>query len=441
MFRMIGDAGRAQAGLVTSRRTAASGWGGEATARLLAAALLVGVALGGARAASAEPPPATACAADVTGLRASLRAELEAYLERRRTPEHISAVSLHATIPGCRPIDVAVGSTRVDGGRPISTQSLWQIGSNTKAFTAVVLLQLEAEGKLSIDDTLDEWLPQYPAWGRITIRQLLNMTSGIPDYVTLSEFLLAYVAAPDTVFSAPELVSYAVGLPLLQGWYYSNTAYILAQMIIESAGGETLAEQLRKRIIAPLGLRSTFYCPEGCPRAVTKRLPASYFFEPADFPEFASLLGKDQHRRNMSWAQGAGAIISSLADLTTWVRALYEGRMLPPQQQRELESLVALDSGQPIQALSPEHPRGFGLGVTQALLTGLEPLWWYQGEGFGFRVVHVFGPDSGIAVTMGVNSVVDDDNNDFPELGFTVYAIALVRASFPPVHTEDAFTP
>jgi D-alanyl-D-alanine carboxypeptidase len=423
MFRMIGDAGRAQEGLVTSRRTSASGWGGEATALLLAAALLVGVALGGARASSADPPQATACAAAaVTRLRASLRAELEAYLERRRTPEHISAVSLQATIPGCRPIDVAVGSTRFDGGRPISTQSLWQIGSNTKAFTSVVLLQLEAEGKLSIDDTLDEWLPQYPAWGWITIRQLLNMTSGIPDYLSLSEFRLAYAAAPDTVFSAPELVSYAVGLPLLQGWYYSNTAYILAQMIIESAGGEAFAEQLRKRIIAPLGLRSTFYCPEGCPRAVTKRLPASYFFEPADFPEFASLLGKDQHRRNLSWAQGAGAIISSLADLTTWHRALYEGRMLPPRQQRELESLVAQDSGQPIQAPSPEHPRGFGLGVAQALLTGLGPLWWYQGEAFSFRVVHVFGPDSGIAVAIGVNSASDDDNNDLPELGFTVYA-------------------
>ena len=187
---------------MTSRRTPALGWGGKVTALLLAAALLVGVALSGARTSAAAPPQATARAAAVTGLRASLRAELEAYLERRRTPEHISAVSLRVTFPGRRPIDVAVGSTRFNEGRPISMQSLWQIGSNTKAFTSVVLLQLEAEGKLSIDDTLDEWLPQYPAWGRITIRQLLNMTSGIPDYLDIAEFRLAYAAAPDTVFSA-----------------------------------------------------------------------------------------------------------------------------------------------------------------------------------------------------------------------------------------------
>jgi D-alanyl-D-alanine carboxypeptidase len=423
MFHMIGEAGRAQEGLVTSRRTSASGWGGKATARLLAAALLVGVALGGARASSAEPPQATACAADdVTGLRASLRAELEAYLERRRTPEHISAVSLQATIPGCRPIDEAVGSTRFDGGRPISTQSLWQIGSHTKAFTSVVLLQLEAEGKLSIDDTLDKWLPQYPAWGQITIRQLLNMTSGIPDYLNIAAFRLAYAAAPDTVFSAPELVSYAVGLPLLQGWHYSNTTYLLAQMIIESASGETFAEQLRTRIIAPLGLRSTFYCPEGCPPAVTARLPASYFFLSSMLPELASLYGEDQHRRNLSYAQGSGALISSLSDLTTWLRALYAGRMLPPQQQRELESLVAQNSGQPIQAPSPEHPSGFGLGVGQAL-TGLGTLWFYEAETFGVRSIHTFAPDSGITVTIGANSATDD--SELFDLGLTVYETVL----------------
>jgi D-alanyl-D-alanine carboxypeptidase len=375
----------------------------------------------GAATAPAVPSPAGAPATDeARGLRASLRAALEAYLERRRTPEHISAVSLRVAFPGRRHLDVAVGSTRFDGGRAISTKSLWQIGSNAKAFTSVVLLQLAAEGILSIDDTLARWLPQYPDWGHITIRQLLNMTSGIPDYLAVPAFLQAYAAAPDTVFPAPELVSYAAGLPLLPGWNYSNTSYILAQMIIERATGDTLAGQLRRRIIGPLGLRNTFYCPDGCRRAVIKRLPSSYLFFSSTFPELASLYGKDQRRRNLSYAQGAGGIISSLSDLTTWLRALYEGRLLPPEQQRQLESLVAKDSGQPILGPSAEHPLGFGLGVSQ-VLTGLGTLWVYEGETLGARVVHLFAPVSGIVVTIGANSATDGDDDRLAGLLFTVY--------------------
>jgi D-alanyl-D-alanine carboxypeptidase len=249
-------------------------------------------------------------------LRGPLRAELLAYLEKRRAPEHISAMSLRATFPGGGDIDVNVGSTRFDGGRPISMKTLWQIGSNTKAFISVILLQLEAEGKVSIEDTLNKWLPQYPAWGRITIRQLLNMTSGIPEYLDVPAFRSEYAAAPDTIFRATDLVAFAVGLPLLRGWNYSNSNYLLVQMIIERASGQTLADQLRKRIITPLGLRDTFYGPEGCHQPVIERLPSSYFFD-SDFSEFARFYGKDQRRRNLSYAQGAGAIISSLADLTT----------------------------------------------------------------------------------------------------------------------------
>jgi D-alanyl-D-alanine carboxypeptidase len=235
------------------------------------------------------------------------------------------------------------------------------------------------------------------------------MTSGIPEYVEVPAFLRAYAAAPDAVLSAPELVSYVAGLPLLPGWNYSNTNYILAQMIIERATGDTLAAQLQKRIIRPLALRSTFYCPDGCRRGVVDRLPALYLFFSSTFPELAPLYGKDQHRRNLSYSQGAGAIVSSLADLTTWLRALYEGRLLPPTQQRDLESLVAQNSGQPIVAPSPAHPGGFGLGVSQ-VLTRLGTLWFYEGETFGARVAHIFVPASGIAVAIGVNSASDDDH-------------------------------
>ena len=251
---------------------------GARARRLTASAAAVALAIltvAGMLTTSAELSPAPPRANSELALRAPLRAELDAYLKNRRTPEHISGVSMRAALPGGRYIDVSVGSTRFDGGRPVSAKTLWQIGSNTKAFLSVILLQLEAEGKLSIADTLDKWLPQYPAWGRITIRQLLNMTSGIPEYLGVPAFRVAYAAAPDIIFSATDPVSFAIGLPLLQGWNYSNTNYLLAQMIIENASGGTLAEQLQKRIIAPLGLQDTFYCPEGCRRAVIDRLTSS----------------------------------------------------------------------------------------------------------------------------------------------------------------------
>lgn len=320
---------------------------------------------------------------------------------------------------------MAAGSTRFHGGRSITPTNLWQIGSNTKAFLSVVLLQLQAEGKLSIEDTLDKWLPQYPDWGRNTIRQLLNMTSSVPEYLGGSAFLTAYAAAPDIVWSAPELVAYAIGQPPTQGWNYSNTNYILAQMIIESASGGTFADQLRKRIFAPLGLHSTFYCPEGCPRAVIERLPSSYFFDLDEFPELAPFYGKDQQRRNLSSAQGAGGIIYSLADLTTWLRALYEGRMLAPTQQRELESLVDRDTGEPIPAPSPEHRVGFGLGVGEAL-TQYGPLWFYEGETFSSRLMHLYGPDTGIIVAIGANSHPSDDG--LAGLALDVYGALLDEA-------------
>src|SRR5579862_3759671 len=143
------------------------------------------------------------------GLRAALRADLEKYLASRRTIEHISALSLSVKLPGhAANINVTAGTTRYDGGAAVTPGSLYQIGSNTKAFTAVAILQLEAEDKLTIQDTVGKWLPQYPAWKDITVERLLNMTSGIPTYDNVQAMLVAYAANPKRDWSLAELIAY-----------------------------------------------------------------------------------------------------------------------------------------------------------------------------------------------------------------------------------------
>jgi D-alanyl-D-alanine carboxypeptidase len=368
-----------------------------------AVAVLSAGAWSGASAARAAQP------AGGPALRASLTRELDHYLVTRGQAEHISGVSLRVSFPGGKTaINLAAGTTRYRGGAQLSPSALWQIGSNTKAFTSVLLLQLEAEGKLSINDTLGKWLPQYPAWRNITIKQVLNMTSGIPDFAGQPAFLRAYAADPGRYFSAARLVSYVTGLPLEKGWNYSNTNYILAQMIIERVIHDSYSDQLRRRIIIPLGLRDTFYGPPARPAAVAARIPAGYFSY-SSAPLLAPLLGKQIPKLALSTAQGSGGIISSLTDLTTWDRALYQGCELPGRQQRELESLVSEKTGRPITTTTPTDPAGFGLGVAQFTLPATGTIWAYEGSTFGYRVEHIYDPRSGVVIALGVNSLTDHD--------------------------------
>jgi D-alanyl-D-alanine carboxypeptidase len=150
-----------------------------------------------APAAAADP------VAPTPDLAADLRADLEQYLQERGAAEHVSAAALSVSLPDqLETVDVSAGTTAFGGSVPVSPETLWQVGSNTKAFTSVLLLQLEAEGRLSIDDPVGRWLPQYPQWADVPIRRLLDMTSGIPTYDDQPAFLTDYAADPLRDFSA-----------------------------------------------------------------------------------------------------------------------------------------------------------------------------------------------------------------------------------------------
>jgi len=356
---------------------------------------------------TAYADPSVATTTDDAVLRAELTDDAEAYLAEYGAAEHASAVGLSVSLPDRRSsIDVSAGTTTVGGSEPVTPSSVWQIGSNTKAFTSVLLLQLEAEGELSIDDPLSRWLPEYPQWGDVTIKRLLNMTSGIPTYDVQPAWYTAYAADPMTEFSAEDLVGYAVGLPATSGYSYSNTNYVLAELIIERVTGDSYRHVLQDRLLEPLCLQDTYYRPHLYPERVTDREPAGYFAKEG----FPGWLGRDTSRDTLSWARGAGGIIATTGDMTRWERALYAGELLPAEQQAELLSLVSATTGEPIDRTSLADPFGFGLGVAQLTVEGYGTFWFYEGQTLGFRALHAYLPETSLILAIGVNSATTEDH-------------------------------
>jgi D-alanyl-D-alanine carboxypeptidase len=362
-------------------------------------------------------------------LRASLQRDVNQYLSARSKIEHISAISLSVSLRGeAENINVTAGRTQYGAGVPVTPATLWQIGSNTKAFTAVTILQLEAEGKLTIDQTIGRWLPQYPAWKNVTIRRLLNMTSGIPTYDNLPTMLGDYAKSPKRNFTATELIAYVYpGNPdapkPTTGYSYSNTNYLLAQLIIERASRDSYANELERRFFgSALGLDDTYYSASQYPAAVLARMPAGYFFNhDPDAKSLAPLLGLDITGDSVSWMQGAGSIVSTPEDLTRWARALYGHSLLPPEQQAELVSLVSTKTGKPIAKTSPQDPRGFGLGLVEVTAPKLGTFWFYEGETLGFRMVHVYLPRQNAVFAFALNSQPDGKEDHAGKLAESIY--------------------
>jgi D-alanyl-D-alanine carboxypeptidase len=365
-------------------------------------------------------------------LRATLRADLTQYLQARAKAEHISAASLSISLRGMpETINVTAGTTRYGGaGARVVPANIFQIGSNTKAFTSVTLLQLEAEGKLTIYQTVGRWLPQYPAWKDVTIQRLLNMTSGIPSYDNVPSMMRAYARAPYRNWSAEQLVATVYPrpghvVPPTTGWSYSNTNYILGQMIIERATGNSYGEELRRRFFSDplLQLNSTFYATDQYPPPVRERIVSGYFFNTdPDNASLAPLVGKSVRDYSLSWTQGAGGIVAAMDDVAHWSRALYEGPLLKPKQRRELMTIVSNATGKPIATTTLQDAKGFGLGVGQLTMPNLGTFWFYQGETLGYRVLYAWMPKSDAVIVLGLNSQPPEKANHNGNLLKTIYS-------------------
>ena len=384
---------------------------------------------------------------------------MDAYVKERGPIEGLSGAALEVDRGAGRPIiSVFAGDDGLADAKPIGPDTLFQIGSNTKEFTAALILKLEAAGKLKLDDTIGKWLPQYPAWKNVTIRSLLQMASPIPNYsetVAMGEIQAADIHHQ---FSAKDLISFvdpANGkhFPTPSGWFYSNTNYILAGLIIEAASGMNYEQALTTMILKPLGLDDTFYAdgPRPGPAAAgphLARVPRALFLlqdcldyqpKPCRVSTVAPLIGKDMRTGNLSWAAEAGAIISTPRDLALWIRALFEKRVIPEKQLGEMTTLVSMKTGLPLSEATPDDPVGFGLGLGRFYRKQLGGAYWfYEGETLGFRTIFAYWPQFDLLITGAVNSRPPNGEDKFGPAVIGGAFVALQQAGLPDSASKPA---
>jgi D-alanyl-D-alanine carboxypeptidase len=291
-----------------------------------------------------------------------------------------------------RTVLLTSGLGNVDGKTPMRSGNYFKIASLTKSYTAAVVLQLVGEGKLSLDDSVEQRLPGLvPNGRRITIRQLLNHTSGLFDYFENPRFLKPYLSGDFGYYWSPrQLVRMGVShKPLFapgRGYSYSNTNYVLAQLIVERATGKSIGAELKRRIFQPLHLRDTIY-------PTKPGLPSPY-------AHGYKLLGKppatDVTQLSPSMSPGSGAIVSTARDVADFYRALLSGHLLRPKQQQAMKTTVSERTGKVVVA-GP----GDGLGIGRSPLTCGG--WVHSGELPGYQVEGLSSGDGRRQVVLMVN--------------------------------------
>ncbi|MBF9067015.1 serine hydrolase domain-containing protein [Streptacidiphilus fuscans] len=352
---------------------------------LLAVAALLGCATAPARAVPTAAAPAAAAASDASSASGSPLATVLHTATTQAVADGYPAAIAYARRGGTSAM-AAAGLADLATGRPAQPNDRFRIASNTKSFVATVLLQLVGEHRLGLDDSVARWLPGVVAGHgndgrRITVRELLDQTSGIYDPTTDPAFFAPYLQRHDMdyVYTPRRVVAEAAAHPPLFApgtrWNYSNTNYLLAGLVIEAVTGRSAGQEITDRILRPLGLTHTTL-PLTDPRIHGRHLHG-YDLAHHDVTVFSP---------SYDWT--AGAMISTLGDLGTFDRALFAGRLLPAAEQRALETV-------------PDVPGddGYALGVTRAAVdcgAGRQAaVWETDGGGPGFTSISLTSADAG----------------------------------------------
>jgi len=268
---------------------------------------------------------------------------------------------------------------------PTPERAVYEIGSVTKQFTATAIMQLQEQGKLSLDDELTKYLPSYPLQGhRLTLRRLLDHTSGIAGYTELPEFepmsvrtlprdsLVALFAAKPFAFAPGEAQS------------YSNSAYFLLGLIIEKVSGLPYEKYVQQNLFARAGMPDSRYCSNS---AVVARRAHGYDFDAGQL-KLAGYI-------DFTWPYSAGSLCSTAGDLVAWNRALHSGGLLSSAAYRELITPGTLNDGTRLR---------YAKGIVVDSMAGHRAI--SHGGGIpGFLTSLVYFPDDTLTVVVLVNTM------------------------------------
>lgn len=279
--------------------------------------------------------------------------KLERAIDKTMKTMNCPGVVFVVTAPGKSDVIITKGVDDLQKRTKITIDDNFRIGSITKTFTSIVMLQLAAEGKVSLDDPLSKYEPQVPNSSNITVGMLLSHTSGLYNYVEDPGFINAIETDPLKAWTPQEVVDIGISHPPMfppgSGFAYDNTAYVLAGMVIEKVSGNTYAAEVKKRVIDKLGLKNT--------AMVGPDMPGKYSHG------YTYDLGgglKDITRQQLAtWGWSAGGLVSNLADIQVCAKAFATAELLTPSMKKEFFTWIPMPTkpGTPPSAFS-----GLGIG-------------------------------------------------------------------------------
>ncbi len=279
---------------------------------------------------------------------------------------------------------------------PVTSHTIFPVGSITKQFTATAAMLLVDDGRLNLDARISRYLPNAPHASEITVRELLDQTSGLPDYLENKPLLGAIMRGAAGPHPPERLLAYIKDKPLHfkpgTKYEYSNSNYCLVGMIVSRVSGMPYGQFLRQRVLLPQHLLSTQYLAMSVPQGPD--VVRGYTYEKGRF----DLLPRD----SLDWGNAAGALASDAADLVTWDGAYFGGRVLPPRAFHTATTPPPHITMQASKDPANNLGGGYAFGWVQGHYEG-RPLIWHNGGLPGARAMNLVFPGDGLEIVVLTN--------------------------------------